>query len=104
MILNGELGPVTADQKHFLQKGYDSAERVITVINDWLNLDYIEANRDEYKLVPVNINELVDGVVFEFGDRLRAKKLDLTVVRPKTNIPEIAVDPIKMSMVLENLI
>ena len=104
MILGGELGPVTEDQKHFLRKGYDAAERVITVINDWLNLDYIEANRDEYKLVPVNPNELVDGVVFEFSDRLKAKQLNLTVERPQINLPPLRLDPIKISMVLENLI
>ena len=104
MILNGELGPITGDQKHFLQKGYDSAERVITVINEWLNLDYIEAHKDEYKFIPVNISELVDGVVFEFNSVLEQKKIDLTVNHPKSNLPLIELDPIKMSMVIENLI
>lgn len=104
MILNGELGPITEDQKHFLQKGYDSAERVITVINEWLNIDYIEAHKDEYKFIPVNISELVDGVVFEFNSALEQKKINLTVNHPKSNIPLIELDPIKMSMVIENLI
>jgi signal transduction histidine kinase len=104
MILNGELGPITGDQKHFLQKGYDSAERVITVINEWLNIDYIEAHKDEYKFIPVNISELVDGVVFEFNSALEQKKINLTVNHPKSNIPLIELDPIKMSMVIENLI
>jgi len=104
MILNGELGPVTEDQKHFLQKGYDSAERVITVINEWLNIDYIEAHKDEYKFVPVNISELVDGVIFEFNSPLELKKISLTVNHPKSNVPLIELDPIKMSMVIENLI
>lgn len=104
MILNGELGPITGDQKHFLQKGYDSAERVIAVINEWLNIDYIEAHKDEYKFIPVNISELVDGVIFEFNSALEQKKIDLTVNHPKSNIPLIELDPIKMSMVVENLI
>ncbi len=104
MIINGELGPVTDDQKHFLQKGYESADRVITVINDWLNADYIEANRDEYKFVPVNIAEMIDSVVFEFTGRLTERNVNLIVNRPKSNLPSIAVDPIKLSMAIENLL
>src|SRR3989344_2478749 len=104
MIMNGDLGAVTPDQQMFLKKVYESAERVITVINDWLSLDYIEANHNKYQIVPVNINEVIDGVVFEFDERLKEKKQNITVNRPKNNLPQISLDPIKFGMALENLL
>jgi signal transduction histidine kinase len=104
MIMNGDLGPVTADQRSFLEKGYESSEKVISVVNDWLNLDYLEANKKKYQFVPTDISELIDGVVFEFNPRTREKNLTLVVERPKSNIPLVEVDPVKFSMIMENLI
>jgi signal transduction histidine kinase len=104
MIMNGDLGPVTTDQRSFLEKGYESSEKVISVVNDWLNLDYLEANKKKYQFVFTDICELIDGVVFEFNPRTREKNLALVVERPKSNIPLVEVDPIKFSMIMENLI
>lgn len=103
MITNGDLGPVTPEQRSFLDKGYAEAEKVITVVNDWLNLDYLEANRGKYQMVPSDISELIDGVVFEFNERLRNKNINMIVERPKNNMPKIMIDPIKFSMLMENL-
>lgn len=104
MIMTGELGPVTTDQRSFLEKGYDSAEKVIAVINEWLNLDYLEANKRKYQLVPTDIVGLIDGVAFEFNERVREKKLRLEIKPPEANLPLVEVDPIKFSMIIENLI
>ncbi len=104
MMLNGELGPVTEDQKTFLSKGFDGVNRIITVINDWLNLDYIETGHDEYKFVPIDLTEMVDSVAFEFNARLVERNIRLVVDKPKSNMPLVVIDPIKFSMVLENLI
>lgn len=104
MIMNGDLGPVTADQRSFLQKGYESSEKVITVVNDWLNLDYLEANKNKYQFVSTDISELIDGVVFEFSQQAGEKNLTLLFERSKTPIPLAEVDPVKFSMIMENLV
>jgi signal transduction histidine kinase len=104
MIMNGDMGAVTPDQQMFLKKGYEAAERVINVINDWLSLDYVEANRTKYQIVPVNLPEVIDSVVFEFNQRLAEKQQQLTVNRPSGQLPLIPLDPIKFGMVMENLL
>lgn len=104
MIMNGDLGPVTAEQRSFLEKGYESSEKVISVVNDWLSIDYLEANKKKYQFVSTNISELIDGVAFEFQERLRDKSLALKAVPPSSPIPPVEVDPIKFSMIMENLI
>lgn len=104
MIRNGELGPITSDQRSFLEKGYESTEKVISVVNNWLDLDYLEANKKKYQFIPADICELIEGVAFEFYPRIKEKNLVLAVERPKTNLPLVEVDPIKFSMIMENLL
>ena len=100
MILGGNMGPITADQKNFLQKGYDSAERMITIINDLLNVDYIEADRSDYNFTAVDLIKLSEGILFEFTNPAESKKIKLDLIKSVDGLPTVAADPIKIGMVL----
>ncbi len=104
MLLGGSLGPVTGEQRNFLQKGYDSTQRIITIINDLLNVDYIEADQSDYNFLAVNLAELIEGVIFEFINIAESKKIKLGFIKPLNRLPSVVADPVKISMVLENLI
>ncbi|MBI2097673.1 MAG: HAMP domain-containing histidine kinase [Candidatus Vogelbacteria bacterium] len=104
MLLGGSLGPVTGEQRDFLQKGYDSTQRIIAIINDLLNVDYIEADKSDYNFLAVNLAELIEGVIFEFINLAESKKIKLDFIKPSNRLPPVAADPVKISMVLENLI
>src|SRR3989344_1895122 len=104
MLLGGSLGLVTDEQRNFLQKGYDSTQRIITIINDLLNVDYIEADKSDYNFLAVNLAELIDGIIFEFINIAERKKIKLSFIKPSNRLPSVVADPVKISMVLENLI
>jgi len=104
MLIGENLGKITAEQRNFLQKGYDSTQRIIMIINDLLNVDYIEADKTDYNFLPINLTELVDGIVFEFTNQVESKKIKLIFVKPSNPLPEVAADPVKIGMMLENLI
>lgn len=104
MLLSGGFGPISDEQKDFLKKGYDSTQRIITIVNDLLNVDYIDAEKEDYSFVPVKLEELIAGVIFEFANQAESKKLTLKFVKPEISLPEITADPIRLSMVLENLL
>ena len=104
MLLQKSFGEINAEQRDFLKKGYDSTQRIIAIVNDLLNIDYIEANKLDYHFIPVKIEELVDGLIFEFANQAESKKIKLNFVKPSLSLPEVTADPIKISMVLENLI
>ena len=103
MLLTGSLGEITADQKTFLERGFQSTERVIGIVNDLLNLDYIAVEQWTYKFIPTNLKELVDSVIFELEKQARDKGVTMTFELPPS-LPLIPVDPIRMSMVIENLL
>lgn len=104
MVLKGELGAITEEQKVFLQKGYDGAERVIMIVNDLLNIDHIETGQSEYTFIPVNINDWVGNIVAEFNDQAQSKNIKLEFIKADSLLPPAPIDPVRMSMVLENLI
>jgi len=49
MVLDGDLGPLTIDQKTVLMKGYESNERMINLVNNLLDVDRIASGQNEVK-------------------------------------------------------
>ena len=45
MLLDGDLGPITEEQRDFIEKTYKSNERMISLINNLLNVTRIEEGR-----------------------------------------------------------
>lgn len=104
MLLQGSLGPTTSDQHTFIEKGYESTQRMIAIINDLLNVDYMEADRSDYNFLPTDLSSLVESVLFEFTNQAESKAIKLEFKKPPSILPAVAADPIKLSMVLENLL
>jgi len=104
MMMNSHLGPVTDEQKEFLRKGYASTQRTIMIINDLLNVDYIEAEQLDYNLVSIDIVELVENIMFEFTNQAKSRNIELKFLKPTNKPPAVMADPVKIGMVLENLI
>ena len=104
MLLQGSLGPTTPDQHNFIEKGFESTQRMIAIINDLLNVDYIEADRSDFNFLSVDLPKLIDGILFEFTNQAESKAIKLKFDKPKVNLPPVAADPIKLGIVLENLL
>ena len=104
MLLKGDLGPTTIDQRTFLEKGYESTQRMIAIINDLLNVDYMETDRSDYNFLPVDLPLLIESVLFEFTNQAESKAIILKKETPPSAPPLVPADPVKLSMVLENLI
>ncbi len=104
MLVKNELGPVTAEQKEFLEKGFAATEKMIVIVNDLLNVDRIEGKLTEYHFRPTDITKVLEGVTAEFSTQTHSKKISLTVEKPTGSLPLIECDEEKVRIVLENLI
>ncbi len=104
MILDGDLGPITEDQRDFLNKTYQSNERMINLINDLLNVTRIEEGRHLYNLVLVNLEDILETLVNNYGQILEQKKLKIDFVKPSIKLPQVKIDAEKMKLVIANLI
>ena len=104
MMLDGDLGKFTREQKEYLERAYISNERMIKLINDLLNITKIEEGRFLYNTKKENLVEIIEKAIE--GLRITAKKkgLKLEFKKPKKGFPKIDLDAEKMTLAIQNLV
>lgn len=105
MLLDGDIGKLSDEQIDFLEKGHQSNERMILLVNDLLNVAHIEEGRFIYK----PSLHFIEGVVQRSVDGLKAasKKRDIKIIfnKPKNGLPKkVKVDEKKIELVVQNLL
>jgi signal transduction histidine kinase len=104
MILTEQLGSINTEQKEFLDKGYQSTLRMISIVNNLVHIDHATAEREAYNFVSLDMAKLIENVMFEFSNQAESKKITLGFDRPTATLPQVEGDESKIRMMLENLI
>jgi len=104
MILEGDLGDISKDQRGFLEKTYLSNEKMIRLINDLLNITRIEEGRFLYNIKKQNIIEVVEKVIAPSREEAKRRGLRFEFKKPKKEIPELKIDSEKISLAFQNLL
>jgi len=104
MLLDGDLGEITKEQRGFLEKTYQSNERMISLINDLLNITRIEEGKYLYKPTLADFENIVYFVINSFQEEIARKKIVLDFQKPETKLPGITIDIEKMRLAVQNLL
>lgn len=104
MLLDGDLGKITKEQKDFLEKTYKSNERMINLINDLLDVTRIEEGRYVYKPVFTRLEPIVLSMLESYKEIIKKNKLEVQFLRPKEELPKVLVDVEKIKLAIQNLI
>lgn len=104
MLLDGDVGALSKEQIDFLKKGYQSNERMITLINDLLNVARIEEGRFIYELTPQSLEEIIKEIIDDLTDLAKKKQLKLIFKKPKKPLPRVKIDREKISIAIQNLV
>lgn len=105
MLLNGEAGPITDMQRDFLGRAAQTAERMIGLISDLLDVSRIEEGRFEYSFeVQTDFVELVEDIVNPFMGQAKDKGIELHFERPKESIPPLLIDVSRLTIAIENIV
>lgn len=104
MILDGETGEINAEQKDFLEKTYESNERMIHLVNDLLNVTKIEEGRFIYNAKNEDILKITKQITSAFKEIAERKGVFLKIKEPKEDLPLVKIDLEKISIVIHNLI
>ena len=81
-----------------------SGQTLLAIINDVLDLSKIEAGKLELESVPVHVAGIVDNALALYGERARAKGLDLAGYVEPNVAAAIAADPVRLSQIVSNLV
>jgi len=103
MMIQGELGDLTGEQKEILEKTNQTNERMIRLINDLLNVARIEEGRFMYRPQAVDFTELLETVLEPIGDLAEEKKVKLEIHLTE-GVKVVKADTEKLALAVKNLI
>ncbi len=109
---NGLLGmmgmlddtPLNPQQRDYIQTAKDSAQHLLTLLNDILDMSSLEAGKMKIQPEPVNIQRLLADVNGLMGGAASRKKLQYLVELPAELAPCVEVDPTRLRQILYNLL
>ena len=104
MLLDGDLGKITEEQKDFIEKTYSSNERMINLINDLLDVTRIEEGRRLYKPVLTDFEPICQFVINSYKEEIEKRKLKLEFKKPEKKLPQVMLDVEKIRLVIQNLL
>jgi len=103
MILKGDFGKITKEQKDILEKAYFTNERMVALIGGLLDVTKIEEGRFLYKLTKENIVKIIERVI-DFLERIVQKQKIKIEFSTEEDIPKVKIDKEKISFCIQNLI
>ena len=77
VMMEGDTGKITEEQKDYLRKVYASNEKLIILVNDLLDLSRIESGRIVYNFSPIFAAAFTENIVEELRSKAVAKNLTL---------------------------
>ncbi len=104
MILNGNMGKIDPEVKEYLQKSYQSNERMINLVNDLLNISRIEEGRFLYNLEPISIKDTIKEIILSLKVLLSKRKIKIKFNAAKGKMLKIKADGEKIKLAIQNLI
>ena len=104
MMTQGDFGKIKPEHQKILVDLLSESQRMIRLINQFLNVSKIEAGKFTYTWKPTQIEDLVEHVAKEVEKAAADKGLKLSVKYPKTKLPQIQADSDKVEDVILNLL
>ncbi len=103
LMMLGMLGPVNEKQSEFLHVVKANAERLMTLVNDLLDISRIESGEFRLEFRPISLAEVVSEVAESLRGQLAAKEQRLIVDMPP-ELPPVMADRNRMIPVMTNLL
>jgi len=104
MLLDGDLGQISPEQRDFIEKSYKSNEMMIALINDLLNVTRIEEGRYLYKSILTDLEPICRSVIDSYKTGMEKRKIKFEFKKPEKKLPKAIIDVEKIKLVIDNLL
>ena len=103
MVLEGDVGPITQDEKTYIKRAFDSAQRMVYLIADLLNVSRLQTGKFVIENKPTDLAKVVQEELDQLKEQLEGKKIAITYHQPG-NFPMLSLDETKISQVVMNFL
>lgn len=104
MLIEGDIGKVTAEQLDFLKKGDESNERMIKLVSDLLDIARIEEGRFGYEFKEANLGDIISSAIKDIQLKVEEQSVRLILTLPKEKLPTVKVDVAHLTQAIQNLV
>jgi PAS domain S-box-containing protein len=103
MILKKDFGDLTPKQFHFLNRVYQSNQRMIDLVEDLLDASSIESGKINLAVSPIAMEGVINEVVTELASKGFDRQILLKVNR-RQKLPLVLADENRLRQILVNLV
>ncbi|HEY4506500.1 MAG TPA: ATP-binding protein [Candidatus Paceibacterota bacterium] len=103
MILEGSFGEINDKARGAIDRIFQSSQRLVLIIEDFLNLSRIEQGRMQYEWATIELRKLVEGVIAEMEGPLKDAQLSIDFSHDNQEY-NITADEGKVRQVVTNII
>lgn len=101
MLIEGDMGKVSRDQKQLLNEVFISSERMVRLIGDFLNVSRLQTGKFIIEKHPVDLALLVQREVDSLVQNAAARGMKFVYKKPK-DLPVLELDENKIQQVVMN--
>jgi len=103
MVLEGDMGAVPKKQRDMLQQSFDSAERMVFLIADLLNVSRLQSGKFVIENKPTDLAKMIEAEIAQLQETAKNHHLSLTYKKP-SSFPVLNLDETKIRQVIMNFL
>jgi signal transduction histidine kinase len=103
MLLSGAVGPLKEKQVESVQQIEASTDRLITLMEDLLDIARLETGESHLLFQPVSLKQVITPIVSSWEQRLKDKNLRLAV-KISSRLPPVYADRERLGQVVNSLL
>ncbi len=103
MVLEGDAGKITSDQRILLEQAFTSSERMVTLIGDFLNVSRLQNGKFIIDRAESDLSKIVSGEVHLIQEVAKARDIGIAYHMP-SHFPLLYIDGDKMRQVMMNFL
>ena len=103
MVLDGDYGEVTEEQRSALQRSFSSAQRMVYMVADLLNVSRLKSGKFIISNQPTDLSKLANEEVAQLQEEANLKRIKVTLLVHDA-IPIVQLDEVKIRQVVMNFL
>ncbi len=103
MMMDGDLGKISAEQRNIIERGFESNEQMIRMLAEISHAHHAREWKLNLALKPTDITDCINGALGSFAGEAKLKDITLSFTE-KQSLPLVMADKEKICLVIQNLI